>query len=188
MSIIRCQWCEGIDIYERYHDEEWGVPVYDDKIFFEFLILEGAQAGLSWLTVLRKREGYRAAFADFDYRQVARFDEAKMEALMQDAGIVRNRLKIRSAVINAQKFIEVQEEYGSFSDYIWSFVDHQPVNNAFSSMSEVPAKTPLSDRISKDLAKRGFKFVGSTIIYAFLQATGLVNDHFTYCHRYAASV
>ncbi len=184
-SKSRCDWCEGtFDEYVRYHDEEWGVPVHDDKTQFEFLILEGAQAGLSWSTILKKREAYREAFAGFDVEKVARFDEKKIQQLLQNPGIVRNKLKVRSAVTNAQKFIEVQEEFGSFDDYIWSFVGGSPIVNEWESMRQVPATTPESDALSKDLKKRGFKFTGSTIMYAHMQATGLVNDHLTECFRY----
>lgn len=184
MEKERCRWCVGTEIYEQYHDEEWGVPVYDDKVLFEFLILEGAQAGLSWITVLKKREGYRKAFADFDYEKVALFTEEQQEALMEDTGIVRNRLKIKSTVTNAQKFMEVQKEFGSFSNYLWSFTKGKIVQTHLRNLSEAPAKTELSDKISKDLLKRGFKFVGSTIIYAYLQAVGVVNDHVQACYRY----
>lgn len=180
----RCPWCLGFEEYIQYHDKEWGVPVHDDKTHFEFLILEGAQAGLSWSTVLKKREGYRKAFAGFDYKKVAKFTESDIQRLMQDAGIVRNQLKIRSAVINAQKFMDVQQEFGSFNTYIWSFVGGKPLQNERISMKDVPATTPESDALSKDLKKRGFKFVGSTIIYAHMQACGLVNDHLVGCYRY----
>ena len=181
----RCDWCEDtFEEYIRYHDEEWGVPVHDDKKQFEFLILEGAQAGLSWSTILKKREGYRKAFAGFDVGKVARFDENKIQQLLQNPEIVRNKLKVSSAVTNAQKFIEVQEEFGSFDDYIWSFVDGVPINNRWETMNEVPATTKTSDKLAKDLKKRGFKFVGSTIIYAHMQAVGMVNDHLTSCFRH----
>ncbi len=184
MEKERCRWCVGTEIYEQYHDEEWGVPVYDDRVLYEFLILEGAQAGLSWITVLKKREGYKKAFADFDYKKVALFTEEQQETLMNDSGIVRNRLKIKSAVTNAQKFMEVQKEFGSFSNYLWSFTDGKVVQTHLRNLSEANAKTELSDKISKDLLKRGFKFVGSTIIYAYLQAVGIVNDHVQSCYRY----
>lgn len=184
MEVEKCSWCVGTDIYEKYHDEEWGVPIHDDAILFEFLILEGAQAGLSWITVLKKREGYRKAFANFDYKVIAEFPEEKVEELMQYEGIIRNRLKIKSTILNAQNFIEVQKEFGSFSNYLWSFVDHQPIQNHLKNYSDIPAKTELSDKISKDLKKRGFKFVGSTIIYAYMQAIGMVNDHVQTCFRY----
>ena len=182
---IRCSWCEGVsDDYQRYHDEEWGVPVVDDRTQFEFLILEGAQAGLSWSTVLNKRAGYRKNFADFDPAKVARFTERRIEKILEDPGIVRNRLKVRSAVTNAAAFLEVQKEFGSFSKYIWQFVGGRPIQNAFEKDSDVPATSPESDALSKDLKARGFKFVGSTIIYAHMQATGMVNDHVVSCFRY----
>ena len=181
----RCKWAEGVsDAYIEYHDKEWGVPVYDDKTQFEFLILEGAQAGLSWSTILNKREGYRKAFADFDVEKVARFTKKRIEKLLQDPSIVRNRLKVESAVTNAKAFIDVQEEFGSFCKYIWAFVDGRPIQNRFKRDRDVPATSLESDAISKDLKKRGFRFVGSTIIYAHMQATGLVNDHVTGCFRY----
>lgn len=180
----RCPWCLGFDQYIRYHDEEWGVPVHDDRKHFEFLILEGAQAGLSWATVLKKRENYRKLFADFDPKKVAEFDQSKVDDLLQDTGIIRNKLKVNGAVTNAQKFIEVQQEFGSFDQYIWSFVNHTPIVNKIKSMKEAPATSPESDALSKDLKKRGFKFVGSTIMYAHMQACGLVNDHLVSCFRY----
>ena len=181
----RCDWCENtFDAYVEYHDKEWGVPVHDDKVQFEFLILEGAQAGLSWSTILKKREGYRQAFANFDVEHVARFDEHKIQELLKNPAIVRNKLKVRSAVTNAQKFLEVQEEFGSFDEYIWSFVDGEPVANYWEEMSEVPASTDTSDKLAKDLKSRGFKFVGSTIIYAHMQAVGMVNDHLVSCFRH----
>ncbi|MDH3532333.1 MAG: DNA-3-methyladenine glycosylase I [Gammaproteobacteria bacterium] len=184
-KIIRCKWAEGVSLdYIRYHDEEWGVPVYDDRVQFEFLILEGAQAGLSWSTILNKREGYRKAFADFDMQKVARFTSKRVEKLLQNPAIVRNRLKIESTVNNAKAFLAVQEQFGSFSDYIWGFVDGQPVQNRFRKDGDIPATSPQSDQLSKDLKRRGFKFVGSTIIYAHMQATGLVNDHVVNCFRY----
>jgi DNA-3-methyladenine glycosylase I len=184
-NLKRCTWCEGLyDDYVRYHDEEWGVPVHDERKHFEFLILEGAQAGLSWSTILKRREGYRNAFANFDPALVAQYDEAKYESLLQDPSIIRNRLKIKSAINNARRFIEVQNEYGSFDTYIWKFTNGKPLINTWEKMSEIPAKTELSDRVSKDLKKRGFNFVGSTIIYAHLQATGIVNDHEVSCFRY----
>lgn len=183
----RCPWCEDtFDAYVKYHDEEWGVPVYDDKTQFEFLILEGAQAGLSWSTILKKREGYRQEFANFDVEKVARFDEEKIQQMLQNPGIIRNKLKVRSAVTNAQLFIEIQKEVGSFSEYIWSFVGGSPIQNSWKSMEDVPATTRESDKLAKDLKKRGFKFTGSTIMYAHMQATGLVNDHITSCFRYNA--
>ena len=181
----RCTWCENtFEEYERYHDEEWGVPVHDDKTHFEFLILEGAQAGLSWSTVLKKREGYRQLFADFNVEAVAEFTSAEVEVILQNPAIIRNRLKVAGTVINAQKFIEVQKEFGSFDKYIWSFVGGKPIVNAWENMKQVPATTPESDALSKDLKKRGFKFVGSTIMYAHMQACGLVMDHTTDCFRY----
>jgi DNA-3-methyladenine glycosylase I len=181
----RCPWCEDtFDEYVHYHDEEWGVPVHDDHTQFEFLLLEGAQAGLSWSTILKKREGYREAFAGFDVEKVARFDEEKITRLLQNPEIVRNKLKVRSAVSNARLFIEIQEEVGSFSDYIWSFVGGTPIQKSWERMEDVPATTPESDKLAKDLQKRGFKFTGSTIMYAHMQATGLVNDHLTRCFRY----
>lgn len=181
----RCEWAEGqFEEYIEYHDKEWGVPVHDDRIHFEFLILEGAQAGLSWATVLKKREGYRKSFADFDPKIVATYDEDKIQELLQFEGIIRNKLKVRGTVINAQKFLEVQKEFGSFDKYVWSFVGGSPIINAWKTMSEVPATSPESDALSKDLKKRGFKFVGSTIMYAYMQACGLVNDHTVDCFRY----
>ena len=180
----RCGWCGADPLYVAYHDQEWGVPVYDDQTLFEFLILEGAQAGLSWSTILKKREGYRLAFDRFDVEKVARYDGIKISALLTDPGIVRNQLKIGSAVTNAQAFLKIRDERGSFSDYIWSFVDGRPIQNAWRSLAEIPAKTPLAETISKDLKKRGFRFVGPTIIYAHMQATGMVNDHLVDCFRY----
>lgn len=180
----RCQWCGTDPLYVRYHDEEWGVPVHDEKKHFEFLLLEGAQAGLSWITILKRREGYRKAFADFDPKQVARFDDKKVKSLLVDEGIIRNRLKVESAIKNAQAFIKVQEAFGTFDKYIWSFVNGKPIINHFERMSELPAKTELSVVISKDLKRRGFSFVGPTIIYAHMQAIGMVNDHEVSCFRY----
>lgn len=181
----RCEWAEGqFEEYVRYHDEEWGVPVHDDRTHFEFLTLEAAQAGLSWATVLKKREGYRMAFADFDPKVVATFDEHKIQELLAFEGIIRNQLKVRAAVNNAQKFLEVQAEFGSFDTYIWSFVEGKPIVNAWKSMNEVPATSKESDALSQDLKKRGFKFAGSTIMYAHMQACGLVNDHTVDCFRY----
>ena len=181
---IRCGWCLKFDEYIRYHDEEWGKPVHDDKIHFEFLILEGAQAGLSWSTILKKRDGYRKVFADFDPLKVSRFTEKKVEKALLDPGIVRNKLKVYAAVNNAKRFLEVQKEFGSFDKYIWSFVGGKPIINKWKSLREIPATTPESDALSKDLIKRGFKFVGSTVIYAHMQACGLVNDHLVDCWRY----
>ncbi len=184
-SVTRCRWAEGVSLeYIRYHDEEWGVPVRDDRTQFEFLILEGAQAGLSWSTILNKREGYRKAFADFDPQKVARFTKKRVEKLLQDPSIVRNRLKVESTVTNAKAFLEVRDEFGSFSDYIWGFVDGKPIQNRWKKDGDVPATSPESDALSKDLKKRGFRFVGSTIVYAHMQATGMVNDHVTGCFRY----
>lgn len=183
-SKSRCTWCGEDPLYQQYHDKEWGVPCRDDKKLFEFVLLEGAQAGLSWITILRKREAYRSAFADFDVRKVAAFTEQDIERLMNDAGIVRNRLKITSAISNACLFMDIQKEFGSFSDYFWGYVDHQPIVNCWASHSEIPATTALSDLIAKDMKKRGFKFFGSTICYAHMQAMGLVNDHTTDCFRY----
>lgn len=183
-NIIRCGWSGDDALYQAYHDEEWGVPLHEDQRLFEFLLLEGAQAGLSWITILRKREAYRKAFDGFDPGKVAQYGDSKLDSLLQDAGIVRNRLKIQSAVINAQKFLEVQEAFGSFDSYIWQFVDGKPVQNRWRSLAEIPASTQVSDAMSKDLKQRGFKFVGSTICYAFMQATGMVNDHTTDCYRY----
>ncbi|UTW62921.1 DNA-3-methyladenine glycosylase I [bacterium SCSIO 12741] len=180
----RCSWCGTDPLYVQYHDEEWGTPLYDEDRLFEFLILETFQAGLSWITVLRKRENFRRAFDQFDYRKIAQYDDAKVKELLQDAGIIRNRLKILATISNAQAYIKVQEEEGSFSSYIWNFVGGKPQVNQFKEMGEVPAKTELSDKISKDLKKRGFKFVGSTVIYAHMQATGMVNDHMQDCFRY----
>jgi DNA-3-methyladenine glycosylase I len=183
-SKSRCPWCMGFPQYVEYHDQEWGVPVFDDRIHFEFLILESAQAGLSWATVLKKREGYRRAFADFDYRVVAEFPESHVEVLLQDSSIIRNGMKIRAAINNAQRFMEVQSEFGSFSDYIWGFVGGKPKQNALKSGDPVPATSHESDALAKDLKKRGFKFLGSTVMYAHMQATGLINDHYVDCFRY----
>jgi DNA-3-methyladenine glycosylase I len=181
---VRCEWAGTDPLYMAYHDEEWGVPVHDDRLLFEFLVLEGAQAGLSWITILRKRENYRRAFEGFDPQVVAGYDEGKVEALLGDAGIIRNRLKVRSAVQNAQAFLRVQEEFGSFDAYIWQFVGGSPVKNAWRKMSEIPAQTEESRAMSKDLVRRGFRFVGPTICYAHMQATGMVNDHTVDCFRY----
>ncbi|MBB5635408.1 DNA-3-methyladenine glycosylase I [Pedobacter cryoconitis] len=178
----RCGWCGTDPLYTKYHDEEWGKPVYDDQILFEFLILEGAQAGLSWITILRRREAYRAAFADFDVNKVAAFTAADAERLMNDTGIIRNKLKVNSAIKNAQLFVAIQKEFGSFAKYIWGFLPAQkPIVNDFKSLIAVPAKTEISDAISSDMKKRGFKFFGTTICYAFMQATGMVNDHIEGC-------
>ena len=180
----RCPWCEGTTEYMAYHDLEWGVPVHDDRRLFEFLVLEGAQAGLSWSTILAKRERYRSVFAGFDPVRVARFTPARIARLLDDPGIVRNRLKVESAVRNAKAFLRVTDEFGSFAGYVWGFVECRPVQNAWRSMKQVPASTPGSDAMSKDLKKRGFNFVGSTICYAFMQAVGMVNDHLVDCYRW----
>ena len=180
----RCFWVSDSQLYRDYHDNEWGVPVYEDQILFEFLILETFQAGLSWITILNKRENFRKAFDNFDFQKIAEYSESKYTSLLQDAGIIRHKLKIRSAIINAQLFMEVQKEFGSFSNFIWSYVAGKPIMNRFQKREDVPATTPLSDKISKDLKKRGFKFVGSTVIYAYLQAIGLVNDHSIDCYKY----
>jgi len=180
----RCFWVTEDPLYIDYHDNEWGVPVYEDKELFEFLILETFQAGLSWITILKKRENFRKAFDNFDYKKITNYKEDKYEELLQNAGIIRNKLKIKSAISNANNFMKIQEEFGSFSKYIWGFVNDKPIINQFKTRAEVPATTELSDKISKDLKKRGFKFVGSTVVYAFMQATGMVNDHTTNCYRY----
>lgn len=180
----RCGWCEGDELYETYHDEEWGVPLYEDEKLFEFLILETFQAGLSWITILRKRENFRKAFDQFDFRKMADYSEEKVQQLLQDSGIIRNEQKIRASISNATAFMQVQESFGSFSKYIWSFVDHEPLQNELISYKEAPAKTELSIKISKDLKKRGFKFVGPTVVYAHMQATGMVNDHEINCFRH----
>ncbi len=184
-EITRCPWADLKNpLYVEYHDTEWGVPVHDDIKLFEMLILDGAQAGLSWSTILNKRENYRNAFDSFDFHKVAQYDEKKIESLLENPGIVRNKLKILSAVKNAQVYLKMMEEFGSFDKYLWSYVDYKPVQNHYTHIKEIPAKTPLSDKISKDLKKRGMSFVGSTIIYAFIQAAGLVNDHITTCFRH----
>ena len=180
-SKIRCQWSEKDDLYRAYHDDEWGIPVYDDATFFEFIILETFQAGLSWHTILLKRENFRKAFDNFDYKKIALYDDVKKEELLSNAGIIRNKLKVNSAVSNATAFMVIQEEFGSFSNYFWAFVDGKQIWNNIESHSDVPATTDLSDTISKDLKKRGFKFVGSTVVYAFMQATGMVDDHINSC-------
>ena len=187
MTRRRCPWSEGVERdYRHYHDTEWGVPVHDDRTHFEFLILEGAQAGLSWAIILRKREGYRKAFADFAPQRVARFNRRSVERLVNDAGIVRNRLKIVSAIGNARAFLDIQEEFGSFENYVWRFVAGKPIVNRWRQQNQVPSTSPASDALSLDLKSRGFKFVGSTIVYAYMQATGLVNDHLVSCFRYEA--
>jgi len=180
----RCEWGTSNELMVKYHDEEWGVPLHDDQKLFEFFVLEGFQAGLSWQIVLNKRENFRRAFDQFDPEVVARYDEKKLEELVQDKSIIRNKQKIAACVNNAQRFLEIQKEFGSFDRYIWSFVNHKPILNKFKTLKELPAKTELSDRISADLKKRGFKFVGSTVIYAHMQATGMVNDHLVHCFRY----
>ena len=184
MNGQRCAWPGNDPLYCAYHDEEWGVPLHDDRALFEFLILEGAQAGLSWITILRKRENYRAAFDNFDAARIARYDAGKIESLLLDAGIVRNRLKVEAAVNNAQKFLDVQEKFGSFDAFVWQFVGGQPRHNCWRSHAQIPASTPESDAMSKEMKRRGFKFVGTTICYAHMQATGMVNDHTTDCFRY----
>ena len=181
MEVVRCAWCEKDDLYRNYHDQEWGKPIYDDETIFEFLILESFQAGLSWYTILAKRENFRAAFDYFDYQKIAQYSEEKVEELIQNAGIIRNRLKILATINNAQKFMEVQKEFGSFSKYIWGFVNHEPIVNRPKTLKEVPATTEISDALAKDLKKLGFKFMGSTVVYAHMQATGMVNDHVEDC-------
>lgn len=182
--LTRCAWVGNDPLYLQYHDEEWGVPVHDDRKLFEFLILEGAQAGLSWITILRKRPAYRQAYANFDPEVVARYDDAKIAELLANPGIVRNRLKIHASIHNAQAFLKVQDEFGSFDTYLWQFVDGNPIQNAWRTLAEIPAKTPLAETLSKDLIRRGFKFVGPTIMYAHMQATGMVNDHTIDCFRF----
>ncbi|MBW9158314.1 DNA-3-methyladenine glycosylase I [Clostridium tagluense] len=180
----RCDWCGNDPLYMKYHDEEWGVPVHEDRKHFEFLILESAQAGLSWITILRKRENYRKAYDDFDFNKIAQYDDEKVIELIQNKGIIRNKLKIAASINNAMMFIKIQEEFGSFDAYIWAFVDNSPIINHWDSIANVPATSELSDKVSKDLKKRGFKFLGSTITYAHLQATGIINDHIKSCFRY----
>jgi DNA-3-methyladenine glycosylase I len=184
MEVKRCAWAGKDPIYQSYHDKEWGVPLHNDKKLFEFLILEGAQAGLSWITVLKKRAAFRKAFDGFDYNLVAEYGEDKVQELLNNAGIIRNRLKIRSAIQNAQAFIEVRREFGAFNDYIWDFVDNRPIQNKWLSLQDMPAKTELAEQLSKDLKKRGFNFVGPTIVYSHMQATGMVNDHTADCFRH----
>lgn len=184
MTKHRCGWCVGDELYEAYHDQEWGVPVTDDDTLFEFLILETFQAGLSWITILRKRENFRKAFDGFNYRKIAQYKQDKIDSLLQDAGIIRNKLKIHATITNAQMFMKIQEEFGSFSNYIWGFVDGEPIKNKLKHYKEAPATTTISDALSKDLKKRGFKFVGSTVMYAHMQATGMVNNHEVGCFRY----
>ena len=180
----RCGWCGSSELYVKYHDDEWGVPVRDDKIQFEFLVLESAQAGLSWITILKKRENYRTAYDGFDYKKIAEYDEVKVEELMNNPGIVRNRKKIEASINNAKKFIEIQREFGSFSNYIWNFVEGKQIVNVYEKDEDLPAKSEVSEALAKDMKRKGFKFLGPVILYAHLQATGLVNDHITNCHRY----
>lgn len=180
----KCGWCVGDELYEEYHDIEWGVPLRDDDKLFEFLLLETFQAGLSWITILRKRENFGRAFDNYDYKKIAVYDDKKIASLLQDAGIIRNKAKINATIVNAQRFMEIQEEFGSFASYIWGFVDNTTIVNSFKNYKDAPANTPLSDAVSKDLKKRGFKFVGSTVIYATMQAIGMVNDHEVGCFRY----
>ncbi len=184
MEKIRCAWCGNDPLYMEYHDTEWGVPVFDDHKLFEFLILETFQAGLSWITILRKRENFRKALNNFDYKIIANYTQEKQDELLLNSGIIRNKLKIKATITNAQEFMKIQQEFGSFSTYIWQFTKGKPIKNKCKTMSNIPATTELSDKISKDLKKRGFKFVGSTVIYAHMQATGMVNDHITSCFRY----
>lgn len=184
MNKHKCGWCLGNDLYEAYHDQEWGVPVYDDATLFEFLILETFQAGLSWITILKKRDNFRTAFDNFDYKKIVNYNQKKIDQLLKDEGIIRNKLKIKATISNAQAFVNIQKEFGSFSTYIWRFVDGKPIKNAVTNYKNAPPNTPISDAISKDLKKRGFKFVGSTVIYAHMQATGMVNDHEINCFRY----
>ena len=183
-NIQRCSWCNGSELYQAYHDDEWGVPLHDDHALFEFLCLEGAQAGLSWITVLKKRDAYRQLFADFDIKKVSRFSDKKLEKILENPAIIRNRLKVYSVRSNALACIEIQQEFGSFDSYLWQFVENSSIQNHWQSLAEIPANTALSDKLSKDLKKRGFKFIGSTIVYAFMQATGMVNDHITACYRH----
>jgi len=184
MEKHRCGWCKGDALYEKYHDEEWGVPVKDDAKLFEFLILETFQAGLSWITILRKRENFRKAFDDFEYHKIANYNQQKIDSLLEDTGIIRNKLKVNATIGNAKAFMAVQNEFGSFSDYVWNFVNGKPIKNNIQNYKQAPPTTALSDDISKDLKKRGFKFVGSTVMYAHMQATGMVNDHEVSCFRY----
>ncbi|MBS4538747.1 DNA-3-methyladenine glycosylase I [Clostridium sp. D2Q-11] len=179
----RCDWCKGDDLYIKYHDEEWGVPVHDDRKHFEFLMLESMQAGLSWITILRKRENFRKAFDDFDYEKISTYDENKIQELLNNEGIIRYRRKIEATINNANRFMEIQKEYGSFDKYIWGFSDNEVIMNNYDNISEVPPKSDLSDRVSKDLKKKGFKFVGSVTIYAHLQAIGVINDHINSCFK-----
>jgi DNA-3-methyladenine glycosylase I len=183
-EVKRCGWSGTDPLYTSYHDAEWGVPQHDDRVLFEYLLLDGAQAGLSWITILRKRDGYRRAFDQFDAEKIARYDQAKIAALLNDSSIVRNRLKIEAAVHNARAYLAVREQFGSFDRYLWQFVDGKPIQHRFNTLTELPATTPVSDQLSHDLRKRGFKFVGSTIVYAFMQGAGMVNDHLLSCFRY----
>ena len=183
-ALQRCSWANGSELERAYHDNEWGVPLHDDRKLFEFVTLEGAQAGLSWATILKKRENYRKLFNDFDVEKIARYNKRKIESLLKNPGIIRNRLKVESTVSNARAFIDIQNEYGSFDSYIWRFTDGKPIVNRWQSLQDIPASTELSDTLSKELKKRGFRFVGSTICYAFMQATGMVNDHTVDCFRY----
>jgi len=183
-SIQRCEWCEGSDLYMNYHDSEWGVPVFDDRKHFEFLVLESAQAGLSWITVLKKRENYRRAYDGFDPEKIARYGEKKIASLLANPGIIRNSLKIKASINNARRFLEIQKEFGSFSNYIWSFTKGKQVSGKWKTLAEIPARTELSDLVATDLKKRGFKFLGSIIMYSHMQATGIINDHLRSCFRY----
>ncbi len=183
-TIERCAWVSNDPLYIDYHDHEWGVPIHNDRLLFEFLILEGMQAGLSWFTILKRRESFRKAFDHFNANKIAKYDQQKIKQLLADPGIIRNKLKVESVILNAQGFLKIKKEMGSFSSYIWSFVDNKPIKNHFRTLKEIPATTTISDKLSKDLKKRGFKFVGSTICYAFMQAVGMVNDHTTNCFRY----
>jgi DNA-3-methyladenine glycosylase I len=183
-EVNRCDWCKSEDIYKKYHDKEWGVPLHSDRKLFEFLILEGVQAGLSWITVLKKRKTYREVFDQFDFNKVAKYKEARIQSLLQNPGIIRNQLKVRAAVKNAKAYIQVREEFGSFNKYIWQFTDGKTIQNSWKSLKEIPAQTEISELMSKDLKKRGFTFVGPTICYAFMQAIGMVNDHVVICYRY----
>lgn len=184
MTKNRCVWCKDDPLYVAYHDKEWGVPIYDDQLLFEFLILEGMQAGLSWITVLKKRDAFRSAFLNFDAKKIAKFDTRKVNSLLNDAGIIRNKLKINAAIQNANAYLQIKKEWKSFSDYIWHFVDGEPIQNSWNNFKQVPAKTDISDSMSKEMKKHGFKFVGSTICYAFMQAVGMVNDHTVDCFRH----
>lgn len=183
-TVDRCNWVGNDELMQEYHDKEWGVPEHDDQILFEFLILEGMQAGLSWSTILNKRENFRKAFDNFDYEKIAKYNEKKIESLLENKGIIRNRLKIKSSITNAKSFLKVREEFGSFDKYLWNFVDNKPINNGWKQLQEIPANTELSNLISKDLKKRGFKFIGTTIVYAYMQSIGLVNDHIISCYKY----